>query len=406
MAQEFERHAPRDPLPMPPPMGFPEKGQPESDVLGDIQDRITEDPFSIERNFGITYVGPPHPIVERVSTLTRGTYFVEWAREWVPSAYAFEKEAVRMMASLLGRPEATGFITSGGTESNMSAMRLARNLAGKSDPEIVMPTSAHYSFRLGAELFGVKLIETPVDAEMRPDMDSVRRAITPNTVALICSAPEGNFGQLDPVPDFAELALSHDLYLHVDGAFGGFILPFMRELGHDLVPFDLSVPGVSSFMTDGHKLGMLPVATGFFLIKDASMLTGIPVETTFIHTLTATKPGDHAAAAWAVMRHLGRAGYRASVARLLESVQVIVEGINQIEEVKLMVKPLISVINFTSDSVDMERVFNELSGRGWGSTFGDMNGKARIRLSLNPHRDHEHAHAFVAALKESVQAAR
>ena len=116
--------------------------------------------------------------------------------------------------------------------------------------------------------------------------------------------------------------------------------------------------------------------------------------------------GTWAAAAWAVMRHLGRAGYRASVARLLESVQVIVEGINQIEEVKLMVKPLISVINFTSDSVDMERVFNELSGRGWGSTFGDMNGKARIRLSLNPHRDHEHAHAFVAALKESVQAAR
>ena len=174
MAQEFERHTPRDPLPMPPPMAFPEDGTPESEVLGEVQARLSEDPFSVERNFGITYVGPPHPIAERVATLARGTYFVEWAREMNPGAYAFEKEAVRMMASLLGRPEATGFITSGGTESNMSAMRLARNLGGKSEPEIVMPTSAHYSFRLGAELLGIRLVETPVDEQMRPDMDAVK----------------------------------------------------------------------------------------------------------------------------------------------------------------------------------------------------------------------------------------
>ena len=50
----------------------------------------------------------------------------------------------------------------------MSAMRLARNLGGKSEPEVVMPTSAHYSFRLGAELLGIRLIETPVDEQMRP----------------------------------------------------------------------------------------------------------------------------------------------------------------------------------------------------------------------------------------------
>ena len=406
MAQEFDRHSPRDPLPMPAPMDFPEDGQPESDVLGDIQARLASDPFSVERNFGITYVGPPHPIADRVRTLTQGTYFVEWAREMIPSAYEFEKEAIRMMVSLLGHPEGTGFITSGGTESNMSAMRLARNSGGKPEPEIVMPTSAHYSFRLGAELLGIRLIETPVDAEMRPDMDAVRRAITSNTVGLVCSAPEGNFGQLDPVPEFGTLARDYGLYLHVDGAFGGFILPFMRDLGHDLVPFDLSVPGVSSFMTDGHKLGMLPVATGFFLIRDANMLDSIPVETTFIHTLTATKPGAHAAGAWAVMRHLGRDGYRSCVVRLLEAVQIIVDGIDSIDGLRLMVKPLISVINFTSDSLDMEAVFHELSSRGWGSTFGEMHGKARIRLSLHPHRDADHARRFVAALRESVQAVR
>ena len=57
--------------------------------------------------------------------------------------------------------------------------------------------------------------------------------------------PAASFGTLDPVEAFADLAWRKGLYLHVDGAFGGFILPFMRDLGYEIPPFDLSVKGVA-----------------------------------------------------------------------------------------------------------------------------------------------------------------
>ena len=263
MAKEFDRTGDRSAIPMPPPMDFPEHGAPEEDVLADLAAHLTSDPYAVEKNFGVSYVGPPHAIVERVRDLTAGRFFVEWAREMNPATDLFEKQAVRMLGSLLGHPEAVGFITSGGTESNLMAMRLARNLAGVSEPEVVLPVSAHYSFRMAAELFGLRLREIPVDDAMRPDMSQVEQLLNQHTVALVCSAPEGNFGQLDPVEEFSAIAERHGLYLHVDAAFGGFGLPFVRELGYQVPAFDFSLPGVSSMMTDGHKLGLLPVATGF-----------------------------------------------------------------------------------------------------------------------------------------------
>ena len=323
-----------------------------------------------------------------------------------PGADLFEKEAVRMLGSLLGHREAVGFITSGGTESNLLALRLARNLGSKSAPEVVLPTTAHYSFRLGAELLGLRLREVDVDDAMRPDMHQVERLLNANTVALVCSAPEGNYGQLDPVEEFADLAQRKGLYLHVDAAFGGFALPFLRELGYPIPPFDFSLPSVSSMMTDGHKLGLLPVATGFFLIRDEAMLDAIPAEFTGIHTITATKPGDHAVAAWSVMRHLGRKGYCESARRLMEVVDIISKGIEDIDGLRLLVRPLLAVVNFTSDRDDVERIYLELRRRGWGATYGHDGAQGRIRLSIHPHRDIEHAHGWLAALRESVQAVR
>ncbi len=406
MAQEFEQTHKRPPYPMPPPLPFPDTGLSTQATLDGVRERLSQDPYEVERNFGVSYVGPPHAITQQAADLAAGTFFTEWARDMNPGTHQLEKEAVRMMTSLLGRPEAVGFITSGGTESNLAALRLARNLARKDRPEVIMPESAHYSFRVAAELMGLRLHEVPLDGAFRPRMDQVETLINERTIALVCSAPDGSLGQLDPVREFADLAAQHGLYLHVDAAFGGFFLPFMRDLGYDVPPFDFSLPGVSSIMTDGHKLGLLPVATGFFLVRDEAMLQAIPIETTVIHNITATKPGDHAAAAWAVMQRLGRAGYRESARRILEVVDTIVTGIEELEELRLVVKPLIPVVNFTSDVLDVEQIYRELRARGWGATYGRLYDTPRIRFSIHPHRDLDHAQQLVAALTESVAAVR
>ena len=228
---------------MPPPLDFPEHGTPESEVLAEVAARLGKDPYTVERNFGVSYVGPPHSIAEQIRPLAAGSFFVEWARDMNPGADLLEKEAVRMLGSLLGHRDAVGFITSGGTESNLLALRLARNLGAKSEPEVVLPTTAHYSFRLGAELLGLRLREVDVDDAMRPDMRQVERLLNGNTVALVCSAPEGNYGQLDPVEEFADLAQRKGLYLHVDAAFGGFALPFLQRVGLPDPPVRLQPAG-------------------------------------------------------------------------------------------------------------------------------------------------------------------
>ena len=406
MAEEFERGSTRPEFPLPPPIPFPERGSSEDQVIADLGQIIRENPYEIEKNFGVSYVGPPHPITQRAAEVARGTFFVEWGRTQQPASYRLEKEAVRMMASLFGKPDAVGFITSGGTESNVSALRLARNLARKQNPEIVMPASAHYSFRIAAELMGIHVNEIALDSDYRPRMDEIERAVNGNTVALVCSAPDGHLGLVDPVAEFAEIAERHGVYLHVDGAFGGFFLPFLGDLGIEAPAFDFSLPGVSSIMTDGHKLGLLPVATGFFIVRDEEMLDAIPTQTTVIHNLTATKPGDHAAAAWSVMRRLGRAGYAESARGLIKVVDIISEGVERIDGIHLLVKPMIAVINIASDEYDVHRIYNGLRSRGWGATFGRAGAVHTVRLSLHPARDEEHAHGLVRALEESVQDAK
>ena len=313
-----------------------------------------------------------------------------------------------MMASLLGGDgKAGGFITTGGTESNLAAMRLARNTGRQAEPEIIAPVTMHFSFRLGAELMGIRLVEIDVDDETYlPRIEDVERAITPRTVGLVCSAPGGSFGVLDPVEAFADLARRTGLYLHVDAAFGGFILPFMRDLGHAIPPFDLSLDGVSSISTDGHKLGLLPIATGFFLVKDAAILEAIPTERTLIHTTSSTKPGSRAAAAWATLKHLGREGYVRSTAHVLGLADIIAEGVTAIPGMTLAAPRFISIVGFTSSSIDLELVHRLLAEDGWGQGYGVTRGKPFIRLSIHPSRDVEHAHGFVAAFEDAVARTR
>jgi tyrosine decarboxylase / aspartate 1-decarboxylase len=407
-AAEFDLPAGHLDAPPLPAVRFPERGRPEAEVLDDVRGRFDEDRFEPDRNFSITYSGIPSPIAQRVEELARGRFFVEWARETELGTWSMEREAVAMMVSLLGGDErAGGFITTGGTESNLAAMRLARNLGAQAEPEIVAPVTMHFSFRLGAELMGIRLVEIDVDDETYlPRMEDVERAITPRTVGLVCSAPGGSFGVLDPVEAFADLAQRTGLYLHVDAAFGGFILPFMRDLGHAVPPFDLSLPGVSSISTDGHKLGLLPIATGLFLVKDAAALESIPTERTLIHTTSSTKPGSRAAAAWATLRHLGREGYVASTAHVLGLADIIADGVTAIDGMELAAPRFISILGFTSSSIDLEIVHRLLAEDGWGQGYGVTRGKPFIRLSIHPSRDVEHADGFVAAFSDAVARAR
>jgi sphinganine-1-phosphate aldolase len=92
----------------------------------------------------------------------------------------------------------------------------------------------------------------------------MREHITANTVALVGSAGNYPHGVIDPIEELAEIAMEHDLGLHVDGCLGGFILPWGERLGYPIPRFDFRVPGVTSISADTHKFG--------YALKGASVL--------------------------------------------------------------------------------------------------------------------------------------
>ena len=118
-----------------------------------------------------------------------------------------------------------------------------------------------------AHYLGVEVVHAPVTDEFVVDVDAVRALIGPRTVALFGSAATYPHGLVDPIERLGELALEHDLGLHVDGCLGGLILPWGERLGLDIPRWDFRVPGVTSISADTHKYGYAPKGTGVMLYR-------------------------------------------------------------------------------------------------------------------------------------------
>ena len=225
-----------------------------------------------------------------------------------------------MIADLLhGGPEAAGFMTSGGTESILLAVKAARTRGrarGITAPEMVLPTSAHAAFEKGAAYFDVRSVRVPVGADYRADPAAMAAAMTPNTMLLVASAPAYPQGVIDPVTEIAALAAARDINCHVDACMGGITLPMLERLGQAVAPFDFRVPGVTSMSVDLHKYGYTAKGASVILHRNKALRK----DQTFVTDnwlgglygssgVLGTKSGGPIAAAWAVLRYLGEDGY-------------------------------------------------------------------------------------------------
>ena len=141
-------------------------------------------------------------------------------RDMCPSGTKFEGEIIAMTARMLGaelarekdpQADVCGAITSGGTESVILPM-LAYREKGRAEraitaPEMVAPETIHPAFSKGAHFFGIKLIRVPVGADYLADVDAMRRAIGPNTIAIAGSAANFPHGLIDPIEKLSDSRL-------------------------------------------------------------------------------------------------------------------------------------------------------------------------------------------------------
>ncbi|MFJ6213389.1 pyridoxal phosphate-dependent decarboxylase family protein [Streptomyces sp. NPDC092296] len=207
-----------------------------------------------------------------------------------PAATALETLLLRDLAALAGYdPDAAaGVLTSGGTESNLMGLLLARDhalgrtggrptelygLPTGATPRIFASAAAHFSVQRAAALLGLgerAVVAVPVDRDLRMDAtalaaalrDCAARGETP--VAVVATAGTTDTGAIDPLHRAADLAAEHGAWLHVDAAYGGGAL-----LSDRLAPLLDGIARADSLSLDWHKLGWQPAAAGIFLTRRA-----------------------------------------------------------------------------------------------------------------------------------------
>ena len=293
-----------------------------------------------------------------------------------PSIPKFEREIVSMSSSLMhGDDGVRGAVSSGGTESILLAMKTYRDFfrkkRGITEPEIVLPSTAHPSFLKACEYFSIKPVIVGLDENYRADVAMVKELMSGNTVAIVGSMPNFPFGTFDPIEELAEVAEDKKIGMHVDACLGGFMDPFVRDAGYDFPDFDFSVSGVTSISMDTHKYGYAPKGTSVVLYRNGDYFQNQIYATAswqggiyFTPTLLGSRPGYPIVAAWAAMLLMGRNGYTQEAKKILDAGSYIKKSIGKIPGLKYIGNPL-WVIAISSGELDPYLVWEAMSKRGW-----------------------------------------
>lgn len=389
-------------------MSFPKEGLSRSDVATVLRDlRHGDADWHAGRTFSLVYFAG-----EDVLAVLRDAYqlFIHengLSLDAFPSLRKMETELLGWCCELFGGgPASAASLTSGGTESILMAVKTARDAAARATPNLVLPVSAHPAFDKAAHYLGVAVRKVPLRADLRADVDAMAAAIDGDTVLVVGSAYGFPHGVVDDIPAIAALAQSRGVPCHVDACLGGFILAFEDEP----VPFDLRVPGVTSLSADLHKYGYAAKGSSVVVYADRSYrrhqffaATDWPGGLYGSPTLAGTRPGGGIAAAWAVLRHLGRDGYAHLTRVVLHTAAALRAAIAGTPGLRLLGDGRHSVIAFTGDDLDVYAVDEGLRERGWHlDRLQNPNG---LQMIVTPAHV-QAASAFEADLAEVTAAVR
>ncbi len=360
---------------------MPELGRPHDAVLSEIRS-FKESDCDWQRGRAPLYVFKADEDVYEIGRAAFFEYFSEnalGARRAFLSVKRMEDDVVDMALGLFRAPDgAKGFMTTGGTESIIQAVQSCRDWTRKrraSKPaalNIVAPQSAHPAFDKAGRLMDLEGRRAPVGADFRADVTALDTLIDDETIMLVGSAPCFPYGVIDPIAEIGKLAEQRGLWLHVDACVGGYMAPFARMIGRDIPDFDFHVPAVMSISADLHKFGFCPkpASTVFYRDDDKAALhqfefAGWPNGRFVTTTIAGTRPAGGVAAAWAVFNHLGLEGYKRIVGKLLSFVDDYRRGIEEIGGLRIVGDQHLSIVAYGSDELDVFRVAEIMSGKGW-----------------------------------------
>ncbi|RLF81796.1 tyrosine decarboxylase MfnA [Thermococci archaeon] len=381
---------------------IPNKGISEEELFTELEKRLKIDlTFDSGKILGsmCTY---PHPLAQKIiqKYIDRNLGDLGLHR----GSKEIEEEAVQMLGELLHLKRAYGNIVSGGTEANILAVRAFRNVSNVEKPELILPESAHFSFLKASDLLKVKLVWAELNKDYSVNVKDVESKITDNTIGIVGVAGTTGLGVVDDIPALSDIAVDYGIPLHIDAAFGGFVIPFAKALGYELPDFDFKLKGVQSITIDPHKMGMAPIPAGGIVFRKKKYMDVINVLAPYLAggkifqaTITGTRPGANAIAVWALLKHLGFEGYKNVVKEAMENALWFAEQIKRLNGVYLIREPMLNIVSFGSKR--LKKIEAELKARGWGISAH----RGYIRIVMMPHVKREHLKNFLKDLREILR---
>ena len=297
-----------------------------------------------------------------------------------PSLKRIQAEVVAMAGVWLGAtPQSAGFMTSGGTESILMAVKAARDrllaLRAIRNPNMVLPTSAHAAFAKAGAYFGVEVRRVAVQPDWRANVAAMRDVTDENTVLIVGSAPQYPQGVIDDIVGIAKIAIDFDINCHVDACMGGVTLAYLARLGENIAPWNLQVPGVSSISVDLHKFGYTSKGASviIYATKHLRSFQGFVTDDWLggfygSSGVLGTKSGGSMASAWAVMHFLGDDGYLRLTRQAREATLQLADFVRESQDLVLRAEPESTLLCFGARDPSALNVFavaDELSKRGW-----------------------------------------
>jgi glutamate/tyrosine decarboxylase-like PLP-dependent enzyme len=286
-----------------------------------------------------------------------------------PAATEIEAQTVRWIASLIGYPAACGgLLVSGGNMANIVCFLAARaakapwpvrerGVAGDAGQRLRVYGSAetHTWIQKAVDIGGLgtdSIRWIPTDSTLRMDVSALRSQIEADRAAgdvpcmVVGTAGSVSTGAVDPLRDISAVCREHDVWFHVDGAYGGFAAAVPEAPG-DLRALILA----DSVAVDPHKWLYAPLEAGCALVREPELLRAAfayhppyyhfnEQATNYVDFGPQNSRGFRALKVWLALQHAGAAGYRAMIAEDIRLSRKMADAIRRGEELELITQEL------------------------------------------------------------------
>ncbi len=222
-----------------------------------------------------------------------------------PVATEIEVETIRHLCKLYGydTSKADGVFTSGGSQSNQTALLLARDWfcnkhlnydvkkygLDEKCSKLRMYTSeiSHFSMEKSCHIMGLgykSVVKVPVDSRKKMDVSALRSLIEADIKAgnipflIVGTVGTTDFGSIDPLEELSQLAREHNMWFHADAAYGSGVIMSQK--------YSDRVKGLSlcdSITVDFHKMFLMPISCSAVLLKDGSTFDALTIHADYLN---------------------------------------------------------------------------------------------------------------------------